>query len=337
MNSLQSSYTKNKTALWLILALTLFLSAAAGLCLGSVPMSLRDVAASLLGLNASSSLEARIVLFSRLPRSCAALLSGAALASAGAVTQTVLNNPLASTGTLGINSGAALAVALSCAISPAALGYVSIVAFVGAMLSMLLILLIMKLTDASRGTIILAGVAVSNLFGAGIDALITIAPDALSGVSDFRIGGFSGVTMQRIFPAGLIIILALAALLLLSRRMEILSLGADTAASLGLAVRPTRMLLLCLAAALSAAAVSFSGLLGFVGLIVPHIMRKFCGEGSLRLLLSSALGGASFVCLCDLIARTLFAPYELPVGIILAFVGAPFFLWLLIKRKAGEK
>ena len=118
--------------------------------------------------------------------------------------------------------------------------------------------------------------------------------------------------------------------------MDILGLGSDTARSLGLAVGFMRIVFLVFAAALTGAAVSFSGLIGFVGLIVPHIMRRFVGEESGVLLIASAIGGAFFVTVCDLLARILFAPFEIPVGIVLAFAGAPFFLWLLFKQRGGR-
>ena len=278
----------------------------------------------------------RIVLYTRLPRTCAALLAGAALAVSGGVIQTVLSNPLASPGIIGVNSGAGLAVALVCAIAPLAQAWTPLVAFLGALAGILLVLGLAERTGASRITVVLAGVAVSNLFSAGIDAVVTLVPDALNGVSDFRIGGFSGVTMAQLAPAAGLILVSLALVLSLSQQLDILALGSDTAQSLGLSVRPVRFLFLMLAAALAGAAVSFSGLIGFVGLIVPHTMRRLVGEDSLPLLLSSALGGAFFVTLCDLLARILFAPYELPVGIILAFAGAPFFLWLLFRQRGGR-
>ena len=142
--------------------------------------------------------------------------------------------------------------------------------------------------------------------------------------------------MKQLTPAAGMILISLAIVFSLSQQLELLGLGSDTAQSLGLSVQPMRILLLLLAAALAGAAVSFSGLLSFVGLIVPHTMRRFLGENSLPLLVSSALGGAFFVTLCDLLARVLFAPFELPVGIVLAFAGAPFFLWLLFRQRGGR-
>ena len=237
---------------------------------------------------------------------------------------------------IGVNAGAGFAVALVCAAAPLAQRYTPLAAFGGALAGVLLVAGLSRRTGASRMTVILAGVAISAMFSAGIDTVVTLAPDAISGVTDFRIGGFTGVTMAQLAPAAGLIFAGLGIVLSLSRQMDILALGSDTAQSLGLSVGPVRFILLVLAAALAGAAVSFCGLMGFVGLIVPHTMRRLLGEGSLSLMVSSALGGAFFVTMCDLAARVLFSPFELPVGIILAFAGAPFFLWLLFKQRGGR-
>ena len=310
-------------------------AAALSLWIGSVQLSPMQVLNALFGHDPSSP-AARIVLYTRLPRTCAALLAGAALAVSGVVIQTVLNNPLASPSIIGVNSGAGLAVAVVCAAAPLAQQYTPIVAFAGALAGVLLVTGLSRRNGAARTTVVLAGVAVSALFSAGIDAVVTLVPEALNGISDFRIGGFTGVTMKQLAPAAGMILVSLVIVFSLSQQLELLGLGGDTAQSLGLSVQPMRILLLILAAALAGAAVSFSGLLSFVGLIVPHTMRRFWGEDSLPLLVSSALGGALFVTVCDLLARVLFAPFELPVGIVLAFAGAPFFLWLLFRQRGGR-
>ena len=310
------------------------LSALLSMCLGAVALTPGEVVSALLGGGRDTA--AQIVRYARLPRTCACLLAGAALAVSGAVIQTVLNNPLASPGIIGVNSSAGLAVALACAAFPWAQGFTPFIAFAGALTGALLVLALAQGARAARTTVVLAGVAVSNLFSAGIDAVITLVPDALNGVTDFRVGGFSGVTMARLAPAAGVIAVSLTAALSLSRQMDILSLGGDTARSLGLSVRPVRLALLALAAALAGAAVSFVGLLGFVGLIAPHIARRLAGEdSSARLLLAAALGGAALLTLCDVLARTLFAPYELPVGVVLSLLGGPFFLWLLVRQRHG--
>ena len=336
MKNWQTFYTeKNRTWFWLVLGLLLAITIGASLGIGVVKVSPHHLFMSLWGKD-TTSVGARIVLYTRLPRTVAAVLSGAALAVSGGIIQTVLHNPLASPGIIGVNSGAGLMVAIVCAIWPLAQKWTPIVAFAGALAGVLLVLSLAEYTGASKMTVVLAGVAVSQLFSAGIDAVVTFVPDALNGVSDFRIGGFAGVTMKQLQPAGILIFVSLIVVFSLAQQLEILGLGRETAESLGMDVRKIRFLLLVLAAALSGAAVSFSGLIGFVGLIVPHMMRRFVGEESRPLLIASALGGAFFVTLCDLLARVVFAPYELPVGIVLAFTGAPFFLWLLFQQKGGR-
>ena len=330
-----SSTPGAKGLLWAGLTLLTLAVCVLSLGLGAVKLGPGEVIRALLSGDTVST-AGRIVCFVRLPRLCAALLCGAALAVSGMVIQTVLHNPLASPGVIGVNSSAGLAVALLCAIAPSAQTLSPLAAFLGAVAGVGLVVGIAQSTGASRMTLVLAGVAVSNLLSAGIDAVVTLVPEALTGVTDFRIGGFSGVTMEALaLPAGMILP-GIGAVLLLTREMDVLSLGEELARSLGLRVRLLRFVLLMLAALLAGAAVSFGGLLGFVGLIVPHAMRRLVGEESLPLAAGSALSGAFFVTVCDLLARTVFSPYELPVGIVLSFTGAPFFLWLLIRHRGGR-
>lgn len=336
MNSLQRFSTRrSKILFWVGFVLLIILAAVCSIGMGSVKLSPGQVFEVLCGRDMSST-AAKIVLYSRLPHTCAAMLAGAALAVSGALIQTVLSNPLASPGIIGVNSSAGLAVALICAIAPTAQRFTPVAAFLGGLLGVLLIMGLSYRTGASRMTVVLAGVAISNLFSAGIDAVVTFVPEALNGVTDFRIGGFSNVSMEQLKSAAWMILISLMLVISLSQQLDILALGTDIAQSLGLSVKPLRLILLVLAAALAGAAVSFSGLLSFVGLIVPHTMRRLVGENSFPLLMASALGGAFFVMVCDLLARLLFAPFELPVGIVLAFAGAPFFLFLLFKQRGGR-
>lgn len=301
---------------------------------GAVSVSPGEIFRALISGEATTG--SRIILFARLPRVCGCLLAGAALAVSGTVIQAVLHNPLAAPNIIGVNSGAGLMVALSCALWPAAAAAVPVAAFLGALGGVLLVLFIAERTGASRMTLVLAGVAVSAMFSAGIDAVVTFVPEALNGYSDFRIGGMENLSIERITPAFWIILVAMLLVFSLAGEMDVLLLGSETARSLGLPAGTLRLILLALAAALAGASVSFAGLLGFVGLIVPHIMRRLLGEESLMLLAASALGGASLLTSCDLISRIVFAPYELPVGIVLALVGGPFFIWLLLRQRGGR-
>ena len=311
------------------------LSALLSLCLGAAPLSPGEVFSALAGRGSGAA--AQIVLYARLPRTCGCLLAGAALAAAGTVIQGVLGNPLAAPNVIGVNAGAGLCTALCAALFPAWTAAVPFAAFLGALGGVGLVLGIGARTGASRMTLVLAGVAVSGMFSAGIDAVLTFFPDALNGYTDFRVGGVANLSMGRVIPAFWVILAAFALALSLAGEMDVLLLGEETARSLGLPARRLRVILLALAAALAGAAVSFAGLLGFVGLIAPHMARRLIGEdSSARLLWASALGGAALLTACDILARTLFAPYELPVGVVLSLLGGPFFLWLLFRQRRGR-
>ena len=154
--------------------------------------------------------------------------------------------------------------------------------------------------------------------------------------NDFRVGSFSSVTYQKLLPALAVTLVVLVLLFTLSNELEVLALGDESAKGLGLNTNWMRMLFLLLAALLAGAAVSVCGLLSFVGLLVPHAVRRIAGTRSRHLLPLSALLGAGFVALCDTLSRVLFSPYEIPVGIMMAFLGAPFFLFILVKGKGGH-
>ena len=292
-------------------------------------------AALSLGLGAAS-LTPVIFRFVRLPRTVACLLSGAALAVSGAVIQGVLSNSLASPSIIGVNAGAGLAVTVCCALGLLSGWVIALSAFGGAMASVLLVVFVARKTGASRTTVILGGVAVNSFLNALSEALTTLVPDAGVLTGDFRVGGFSSVVPARLLPAGVLICCALVLVMTFHNDLDVLALGEETARSLGMPVKKMRSLFLILAAMLAGASVSFAGLLGFVGLIVPHAARRIAGNQSRYLLPMCAIGGAGFVTACDLASRMAFIPYELPVGIFLSVLGGPFFLALLLKRKGGR-
>ena len=274
--------------------------------------------------------------YSRLPRTAACLLCGGALAASGCILQSVLGNHLASPGIIGVNAGAGLGVTLCCALGALSGWTVALASFGGAMATVTLVVLLARKTGASRTTVILAGVAMNSILGAFRDGVTTLVPEAAMLSGEFRVGGFSSVVPARLIPAGILILAALAAAFTLCNELDVLALGEETAQSLGLPVKRMRTLLLLLSALLAGAAVSFAGLLGFVGLLVPHIARRFAGSESRMLLPLSVLLGAGFVTVCDVVSRMLFAPHELPVGILMSVIGGPFFLALLLKRKGGR-
>lgn len=316
------------------LAVILVASCVGGAVLGSSSVGAQDLAALIAGGEVDG-MSRNILVNVRLPRVAAAVLAGAALGCAGAVIQGVLNNPLASPNVIGINSGAGLAVLLVSSIAHGAYALLPLAAFGGALVTAVIVFAIAAQAGTSKISVVLAGMAITAIFGAGMNTVLIVDPDAYIGASGFLVGGLSGVQVRDLaFPAFYIAV-GLALAMLLARRLNTLSLGEDIAQSLGMSVGAMRLGSLAVAAVLAGAAVSFAGLLGFVGLIIPHLMRFFVGHDHRLLLPASALAGAGFVTMCDLLARVMFAPYELPVGILMAFLGGPFFVYLIVGKR-GE-
>ena len=278
----------------------------------------------------------RILCFVRLPRTAAAVLAGAALGVAGALIQSVLNNAMASPNVIGVNAGAGLGALLAASLVPGAAALLPGAAFAGALAAALFIWMLAAVAGLSRTTLILAGVTVSSILTACMNTLKLLFPDVAVGSMAFLLGTLSGVTtaqVQRALPwlaAGVVLAALLAA------DLNVLQLGEDMAAGLGLPVARVRFAALLTAALLAGAAVSFAGLVGFVGLLAPHIARRLVGGDNRRLLPVTALASADLMLLCDVAARVLFAPFELPVGVLLSLVGGPFFLFLLLRRKRSR-
>ena len=281
--------------------------------------------------------EARILLYVRLPRVLGAIVCGMALAVSGAVIQGVLANRLASPSIIGVNAGAGLAVTLCSACGLIGGWQLSLFSFLGAFVTVMLVSIGAKKWGASRGTVILMGVALNAFLGAISDTVVAFAPEVSVQRFDFKIGDFSAVTYAKLLPASALILVAAFVLLTLSNELDVLTLGDETAKGLGLNTDAMRVIFLLLSALMSGAAVSVCGLLSFVGLLVPHTVRRIATSESKHLLPLCALFGAGFVSLCDTLSRVIFAPYELPVGIIMAFLGAPFFIFILIRGKGGHR
>lgn len=313
----------------------LLFSAVLGLRLGATEVGFFDALRAIFRGDTYTP-EARILLYVRLPRVLACLLCGAALSVSGATIQGVLANRLASPSILGVNAGAGLAVTVASACGILGGWRLSLFAFCGAFFAVLLVSVGAKKWGLSRGSVILMGVALNALLGALSDTVTTFVPEVSVMSNDFKIGDFSAVTYARVAPAAVVILFSIAALMTLSNELDLVTLGDETAQGLGLNTGLMRIIFLILSALLAGAAVSVCGLLSFVGLLVPHAVRRMATSESGHLLPLCAICGAGFVTFCDTLSRWISAPYELPVGIVMSFLGAPFFILILVKGKGGH-
>jgi iron complex transport system permease protein len=269
----------------------------------------------------------------RLPRTITASLVGTCLALSGCTLQGVMRNPLASPNIIGVSSGAGLLTLIILIIFPDYYFLAPLGAFAGALLATLFIYFLAWKEGVATTRLILAGVAVSSLLGAGNNAIMTLYPDKVSGVIGFMVGGLSSTNWKHVDMILPYAILGIILLLFITSKLNILMLGDEVATGLGLNVEATRFFFIIISSLLAGAAVSVVGLLGFVGLIVPHITRLFIGSDYRYLIPATIFSGSAIVVLCDTLARVMFAPMEIPVGIIMSALGAPFFLYLLRRKK----
>lgn len=277
---------------------------------------------------------AKIILLKvRLPRAVAASVCGIALSVAGLILQLALNNTLASPGIIGVNVGAGLFVLLVSLVFPFSALARSFGAFSGALFSVFVVYLISRRAGVSKTTLVLSGVAVSSLMTAGIDVIITLHPEIVADKVAFSLGGFQNLNLSALFIALPVIFLAVLCAFALSGGIDLFQLGDETAFGLGLNVRLCRVGAIAVSGFLAGAAVSVCGLLGFVGLLIPNLIRLFSKNKTKRNIILCAILGADFLLFCDVLARVLFFPYELPVGLFLSCLGSPFFIWMLISRK----
>ena len=305
-----------------------------GICLsimkGSVEIPISEIYAAI--FTDAENIHGQILNNIRLPRTIVAALVGVNLALSGAILQAVMKNPLADPHIIGISSGAGLAGIAVMLLFPESTWAIAPVSFFGAMGAAILIYILAWKNGIRPIRIILAGVAVSAFLGAGISSLMILNSDKVHGALMWMVGGLSARSwnhVEIILPYSVIgMILAFIG----ANFLNVLALGDETAKSLGLRVEIVRLTFTALAALLAASAVSVVGLLGFVGLIVPHTARLILGTDYRFLLPGAALLGIATVTISDTFARIIFAPVELPVGIVMAAAGAPFFLFLLRKE-----
>lgn len=319
--------------------LLLLASALIGLLAGATALSPGLLLKSLTNQHTENIWAQAVLLDVRLPRVLLAIAIGASLAQTGVVLQALFRNPLAETSLLGISAGAALAAALWLILPPplgkalAGLG-LPLAATVGALLAALLVMRLSHrdgVTDIA--TLLLAGISINALAGAGIALLLSLASDASLRNLTLWLYGSLGRSGWQELMVGLPVLLAIALWLPReARALDVLLLGEAEAHHLGVPLEPLKRRLLLLVAVAAATAVALAGIIGFIGLIVPHLLRQFIGPGHRLLLPAAGLIGASLLVLADTAARTLFAPLEVPVGVLTALLGVPLFLALLRQR-----
>ncbi len=331
MNEMETDETIKSKSLKIIIILfftgfTIF-AMVASLTLGSVDISFSTIVHTLLG-NVQTTDE-MVIWNIRFPRNIVGALVGANLAVSGAILQAVMKNPLADPGIVGVSSGAGLAGVIMLIFMPEASILLTPVAFVGAMLSAAAVYALAWKNGIRPTRIIRAGVAVSGFLGSGISAVLVFYSDKVQGALLWMVGGLSARSwpqVETLFPYTILgLVLALAG----CKALTILSLGDETARGLGVPVERVRFSMTAVAALLAAGAVSVAGLIGFVGLVVPHIVRLIIGTDYKYVIPGSAILGAGVLVFCDTLGRVAFSPIEIPAGIIMAFLGAPFFLYLL--------
>ena len=278
-----------------------------------------------------------IIVDERLPRIAAALVTGAGLAIAGCVMQSVMKNPLADPYTTGISSGAGFGAALAVTLGISIIGgnYAIVVnAFVFALVPMAMMLGVGKLKQASPTMMIMAGMAIMFMFNAFTTVLkLRADPDALAKLYAWTVGTVADCEWPEIVLMFVVVAIGVTLTQMLSRKLNILATGDDSAKAMGLDVENLRIVLLLLISLVVATVVSFTGLIGFVGLVAPHVCRIFVGADNRYLVLSSAMFGAVLLEVADFVGRTVIAPATLQVGVVTAFIGGPMFLYLIMRQK----
>lgn len=315
---------------------------------GTIPIStveILTILCSQFGINGADQgqLNHYIVWQIRLPRSIAAVVTGIALAMGGVIMQSIFRNPLASPYTLGVSSGASFGAALAIVLGASLFGIkltqsgqalIAINAFLFGCLSLAFVYAVAQLKAGSTTVLLLAGVALGSLFGAGVSVLSYFSNnEALRNLTVWMMGGFWGVNWGALAILTPITLLALGVLFFYAWELNAISSGEEVAETFGVHVKRVQLITLMTVTLAASAAIAFSGIIGFVGLIAPHVTRSFVGADHRYLIPGAALGGGLMLLAADTAARTLLAPVEIPVGIITALFGVPFFLYILITRE----
>lgn len=334
MNNMSAVNNRHSFALFISTLAALF-SLFAALSFGAAETSLQDVFNSFL-LSNDASFNTRIIYELRMPRTLLAFLAGSGLAIAGLILQTVTRNPLADPYLFGISSGASFGVVLLMALAGISAGFMlSAAALLGSLLAMsLLILIAGRQQSAQVESMLLAGVALSFLFSAFTSLLLYWSdPQAVAAILFWTLGSFARAQWATLWLPLLVITLCTFVMLSFRRQLNAMLLGDESAITLGVRVQRFRILMLVLSSLITAVLVAMCGGIGFVGLMVPHIVRFFISQGTIAGLLVTSLVGGTFMVWVDVLSRSLLKNQELPVGVITAAIGSVFFLSLLFFRK----
>lgn len=331
---------RNKVARWTliltVLMLAFLITMVACLSIGVFNIPFEQVLTVLLGGGSDS--QRWVIINIRLPRILLAAIVGASLAVAGATMQGLFRNPMASPSVLGISSGAAfgaaLAIVLGVSWTSGALA-IPAMAFVFAFITLFLVYAVSRSRSGyvPVETLLLAGIAIGSLFSALVSGMLYFAGEQLSGIVFWMMGGLNNAKWDQVLISIAPMVLGSAVIMALSRDLNAMMVGEEQAGNLGINVNQVCLVLLLAASLVTAMAVSVSGVIGFVGLIIPHVVRILVGPDHRILLPASVVSGALFLIWTDTLARTVIAPAELPVGIITSLLGAPFFIYLLMSRK----
>jgi iron complex transport system permease protein len=338
--------TSRSRALALILLLTGLLVGGVVLSAitGQLPITPTEVAGSLLramGIDTAWAPTDPIVESTlwvvRFPRIVMALFVGAALAVAGAVMQAIFGNPLAEPGVVGVSSGAALGAATAIVLGASVLGGagIALFAFAGGLVATLLVYVVSRAGGRTEVvTLLLTGIAVNAIAQAGIAFVLFVADTASrEQIVFWQLGSIAGSLWSQVAIVASVTVVGVLLSFSFARRYDLLSLGERNARHLGVNVERLRVISIVLVAMLTGVAVAFTGIIAFVGLVVPHIIRMIIGPAHRGLILASAVGGGALLVLADLMTRTLVAGAELPIGMLTSLVGGPFFFWLLDRQR----
>lgn len=325
-NGVSKRHYQNIVIIFVLFCLAVF-SFVISLCAGAIPIGFNDIVSSLFYNDES---VYRTVIFDfRLPRTLVSLCVAICLALSGCILQGIMRNSLASPGIIGVTSGASFAGYLILVVFPNLYYLLPIGSIIGAFGTTLLIYVLAYSRGVSPMRMILSGTAVSALFGAFIDVIRTFFSDKVENVQGFLVGGLSHVTWTEFNMIALVTLASVIVSLLIANQMNILMLGDESANSLGLPVERFRLFLIVISSIMSGVAVAVAGIIGFVGLLVPHISRLLVGSDYKYLFPASIFMSAALMTLCDSLGRVIMHPGEMPVGVIMSFIGAPFFLYLL--------